>query len=148
MNELAYVLITPYSLLKSRTGGIIARILSNNDLDLRAVKMYAPSDGMVKELIEAISQDPLAKHNRELFILHVKDNLSSDNPSNISNRCVLLLFQGKNAADIIKRAVGYVTHKSKGDTVRATYGDYLVHGDSVIYFLIRNFHLRKIIRDF
>jgi len=134
MNELAYVLITPYSLLKSRTGGIIARILTNNDLDLLAVKMYAPSDAMVDEYINVLSQDPLTAHNRELFSRYIQENLRRDNPSNISNRCVLLLFRGENAANIIKRAVGYVTHKSKGNTVRTTYGDYIAHGDSVVYF--------------
>ena len=32
--ELSFVLITPYSLMKSRTGGIIARLLSRTDLEL------------------------------------------------------------------------------------------------------------------
>ncbi len=32
--ELAYALITPYSLIKSRTGGIIGRMLSLTDLEL------------------------------------------------------------------------------------------------------------------
>jgi hypothetical protein len=40
--ELAYALITPYSLHKSRTGGIIARLLWAN-VSLVAARMYAPS---------------------------------------------------------------------------------------------------------
>jgi len=134
VNELAYVLITPYSLLKNRTGGIIARILSNNDLELCAVRMFAPSDAMVDEYVEAINRDPNSEHNQSLFVGYVDQNLRRDNPSGISNRCILMLFQGDNAANIIKRAVGYVTHKSKGDSVRITYGDYITHGEEVVYF--------------
>ena len=31
--EISYVIITPYSLLKSRTGGIVARLMSRTDLE-------------------------------------------------------------------------------------------------------------------
>ena len=133
MSQLAYILITPYSLLKSRTGGIIARILSNNDLELKAVRMYAPSDAMVDDYIKAIKSDNQPERVNNLFIRYAEENLRKDNPSKISNRCVLLLFEGQNAANEIKRAVGYITYKS-GDTVRITYGDYVVHGDELVYF--------------
>jgi nucleoside diphosphate kinase len=131
---MAYILITPYSLLKSRTGGILARILSNNDLDLRAVRMYAPSDSMVDDYIRAIKKDAQSEKITNLFVRYIEHNLRKDNPSKISNRCVLLLFEGDNAADVIKQAVGYITHRSTGDTVRITYGDYVAHGDEVVYF--------------
>ena len=32
--ELAYVIITPYSLHKSRTGGILARLISRTSLEI------------------------------------------------------------------------------------------------------------------
>ena len=134
MPDLAYVLITPYSLLKSRTGGILARILSNNDLELLAVRMYAPSDKMVDDYVKAIRSDNQPDRVNNLFISYVEENLRRDNPSKISNRCILLLFEGENAANEIKRAVGFITYKSTGDTVRLTYGDYVVHGDEVVYF--------------
>lgn len=40
--ELAYALVTPYSLHKSRTGGIIARLMWA-DVRMVAARMYAPS---------------------------------------------------------------------------------------------------------
>jgi nucleoside diphosphate kinase len=134
MSNLAYVLITPYSLLKSRTGGILSRILSNNDLELRAVRVYAPSDRMVDAYIEAINKDRISDHDRNLFTRYVEENLRKDNPSNISNRCVFLLFEGDDAVNIIKQAVGFVTYTPKGDSVRITYGDYITHGESIVYF--------------
>ena len=40
--ELAYVIITPYSLHKSRTGGILARLISRTSLEMEAARMFAP----------------------------------------------------------------------------------------------------------
>ena len=34
--QLAYVIITPYSLYKSRTGGILSRLITRTGLDLAA----------------------------------------------------------------------------------------------------------------
>ena len=42
--ELSYVLVTPYSIRKSRTGGIVARLISRTGLDLVAV----PQDELYK----------------------------------------------------------------------------------------------------
>jgi uncharacterized Zn finger protein (UPF0148 family) len=41
--QLAYVIVTPYSLYKSRTGGILSRLISRTGLDLAAMRMFAPS---------------------------------------------------------------------------------------------------------
>ena len=47
--QLAYVIITPYSLYKSRTGGIFARLITRTGLELVAARMFAPSRELVKE---------------------------------------------------------------------------------------------------
>ena len=39
--ELAYVIITPYSLHKSRTGGILARLITRTGLELVGARMFA-----------------------------------------------------------------------------------------------------------
>jgi nucleoside diphosphate kinase len=52
-NERSYVLLTPYSIRKSRTGGILSRLLSRTGLDLVAARMFAPS----KELVEEYAGD-------------------------------------------------------------------------------------------
>ncbi len=46
--ELSYATITPYSMRKSRTGGIIARLISRTGLDLVAARMFAPSEELVR----------------------------------------------------------------------------------------------------
>ena len=35
--QLAYVIITPYTLYKSRTGGILARLITRTGLDMVAI---------------------------------------------------------------------------------------------------------------
>ena len=132
--ETAYILTTPYSLLKSRTGGIFARILYTTDVNLCAVKMYAPSDAMVDAYLDAFKHEKLADHNKRLFTEYIDSHLRPDNPQGIANRCLLLVLEGKDAADVVKRSVGHITHKPKGDTIRGTYGDYITHGRSVVYF--------------
>lgn len=134
MKEYAYALITPYSIHKSRTGGIIGRILLHTDLDLCAVNMYAPSNGMVDEYIAAIQADPLSEHNKKLFCDYINVNLRANNPSGISNRCMLLVLEGQDATSILRRTIGHITYKPVGDTVRGTYGDYITHNNDLVYF--------------
>ena len=47
--ELAYVLINPYTIRKSRTGGVIARYLSRTDLRLVGARMFGPSQQLAAE---------------------------------------------------------------------------------------------------
>ena len=37
-DQLSYVIVTPYSMRKSRTGGIIARLISRTGLDVAAAR--------------------------------------------------------------------------------------------------------------
>ena len=50
MQELSYAIVTPYSMRKSRTGGIVARLISRTGLDVVAGRMFAPSAELVKRL--------------------------------------------------------------------------------------------------
>src|SRR4051812_32442628 len=52
--ELAYVIITPYSLHKSRTGGILARLITRTGLELVGARMFAPSPELVSRYSEVI----------------------------------------------------------------------------------------------
>ncbi|MDC7245935.1 MAG: nucleoside-diphosphate kinase, partial [Sphaerochaetaceae bacterium] len=40
-NSLSYVLVTPYTIAKSRTGGVLARLLSRSDVELVGAQMIA-----------------------------------------------------------------------------------------------------------
>ncbi len=122
---LAYVLITPYSLIKSRTGGIIGRLLSMGDLELVGARMYAPSDEFVDRYCATIEVQDMEPHLKKAFLTYLNDHFRRDNRFGILNRTMLMLFQGPNAVKTLKEnVVGSVDHM-KGDTVRGTYGDFL-----------------------
>jgi nucleoside diphosphate kinase len=127
-DELAYALVTPYSLHKSRTGGILARLLWA-DVELVAARMYAPrpESGFIEEYCDAI-YDPEEKDTplryQRMLIEYVLKNFGQPNVRGISNRLALLVFRGPDAVRQISRAVGGISEHVQGDTVRGTYGDY------------------------
>src|SRR5438045_6258991 len=52
--QLAYVIITPYSLHKSRTVGILARLISRTSLEMVGASMFPPSPELVTDYLEVI----------------------------------------------------------------------------------------------
>jgi len=123
--ELAYVMITPYSLHKSRTGGIIGRLLSLTRLDLVGIHMYAPGDKWVDGYLDLLRRSDFDNPVRLQFIQYVDENLRKNNPLGLSNRCMVLLFRGENALNhLMDDVVGHASPRVEGHTVRGTYGDF------------------------
>lgn len=127
--ELAYALVTPYSLHKSRTGGILARLLWA-DVRLVAARMFAPhpDSDFIQRFCDAM-YDPEEKDitlvYQKMLIEYVVDNFTLPNERGISNRLMLLLFRGPNAIADIADAVGPVTQRVRGDDVRGTFGEFV-----------------------
>ena len=134
--QLTYALITPYSLLKSRTGGIIGRLMVLGDLDLVGAHMYAPSDAFVDSYIESVrSQSDITSRLGEALITYLDENFRPENALGISNRTMLLLFRGENALDTLQRdVIGDLSTEPKGDTVRGTYGDFISYPDGTLKY--------------
>jgi len=135
-DELAYAMITPYSLHKSRTGGIIGRLVSLARLNLVGIHMVAPSDAWVDAYLDILRRSDLKNPARDAFIGYVDENLRRDNPLGLSNRCMVLLFRGPNAFDhLLDDVVGHASPRVTGHTVRGTYGDFQNAPDgSIRYF--------------
>ena len=136
MNQLTYITITPYSLLKSRTGGIIGRILAlSGNVKLVGARMYAPSDKMVDRYLATLDLEDLPPAIASGLKSYVNANLRRDNPFGISNRIMVLLFGGDDAiASLCKNVVGELSFDVKGDTVRGTYGDFVRRNDELSFF--------------
>ena len=133
--ELAYAMITPYSLHKSRTGGIIGRLVSLAKLDLVGVHMYAPSDAWVDAYLDLLRKSDLGNPVRGAFIRYVDENLRKVNPLGLSNRCMVLLFRGENAFNhLMDDVVGQAGPRVTGHTVRGTYGDFQNMPDGTIRY--------------
>src|SRR6188768_2741539 len=96
--ELSYVLVTPYSIRKSRTGGILARLISRTGLEVVAARMFAPSAELVEKYTSTIVSDPEPRHRatQELIKKYVQNNFM---PSETGSRprVLLLIFKGEDA---------------------------------------------------
>jgi len=136
--ELAYVLINPYTIRKSRTGGVISRLLSWGNLSLVAARMFCPSRELVEEYTDALYLSGQKGNEEEKEILEQIRNYLFQNylPSEMYPfpRVMLLLLEGEGATLELKRVVGHITRISLGETIRGTYGDYIEEGGKVKYF--------------
>ncbi len=136
--QLAYVIITPYSLHKSRTGGILSRLISRTGLDLVAARMFAPSSELVQEYSEKIvsANDQQDRKIQELIREYILKNLSPDSKTGKRRRAMVLLFRGEDAVRKVRSVVGNLDPARRvGETIRDTYGD-LVYDENgnVRYF--------------
>ena len=136
--ELAYVIITPYSLHKSRTGGILTRLITRTGCELVAARMFAPSAELVKKYSEeAISaNNPQDRRIQDLILDYIVRNLSPDPKTGRRRRVMMLLFQGDDAVRKTRSVVGNVSPDRRvGETIRDTYGDLIIdEHDQLRYF--------------
>jgi nucleoside diphosphate kinase len=136
--QLAYVIITPYSLFKSRTGGILSRLITRTGLELVAARMFAPSQELVKQYSEAIisRNDPQDRRVQELIHDYILQNLSPDPKTGRRRRAMVLLFKGEDAVRKTRSVIGHISaDRSGGETIRDTYGDLIIdENNQVRYF--------------
>ena len=103
--QLAYVIITPYSLHKSRTGGILSRLITRTGLDLVGARMFAPSAELVSKYSEAIvsANDPQDRRIQELIYDYILKNLAPDPKTGRKRRLMMLLFSVRPMRNSIDR---------------------------------------------
>src|SRR5512140_731830 len=136
--ELAYVIITPYSLHKSRTGGILSRLITRTGLDLAGARMFAPSSELIREYSDQTisANDPQDRRIQELIYNYILQNFSADAKSGRRRRVMMLLFQGDDAVRKTRSVIGNISPERRtGETIRDTYGDLIIdENDQVRYF--------------
>src|SRR6266481_2261334 len=136
--QLAYVIITPYSLHKSRTGGILSRLLSRTGLELAGARMFAPSPELVQKYSEAIvsANDPQDRRIQELIYQYILTNLAPDPKTGRRRRLMRLIFKGEDAVRKTRSVIGNISAERRGgETIRDTYGDLIIdENDQVKYF--------------
>ncbi len=134
--DLSYVMVTPYSIRKSRTGGIIARLISRTGLDLVRAMMFAPSKELVEAYAESIITDPEPRHRatQELIRQYVLKNFAPDRDGR-RQRVLFLVFRGEDALMKIRTTVGHIVNeRTSGETIRDTFGDYIVDADGAVRY--------------
>ena len=135
--ELAYVIVTPYSMRKSRTGGIVGRLISRTGLDLVGGRMFAPSAELSRRYADTIVTETDARHRatQQLIREYVLKNFTGER-SGQRPRALFLIFRGPDAVERIHSVVGHIVHeRTSGETIRDTFGDYITDDSgNVVYF--------------
>ncbi len=127
--QLAYVFVTPYTLSKSRTGGLLARLLARSGCELVAARMFAPSRELVQEYAAMIvsSNDSWERKAQELIRDYVLTKMGPDPRTGTRRRVMALLFKGENAVKRLRDVVGFFyPDRYNGETIRDTYGDLIM----------------------
>jgi nucleoside diphosphate kinase len=135
--QLAYVILTPYSLHKSRTGGILSRLITRTGLDLVAMRMFAPSAALVNEYASTIvsAHDPQDRKIQELLREYMVKNLSPDPATGRRRRVMMLLFRGDDAVRKVRSVVGNLNPERRvGESIRDTYGDLILEENGQVRY--------------
>lgn len=133
-DELTYALITPYSLLKSRTGGILGRLLSLTNLEVVGATMFAPSDAFVDKYCATIEEQDCKPAWKKVMTDYINSNFRKMNKFRITNRTVLLFFKGPRALEKLKDdVIGPIT-SFQGHTIRGSFGDFVESADGKVEY--------------
>lgn len=134
-SELAFVLINPYTIAKSRTGGVIGRFMSRTGLDLVGARMFAPGKELIASYAAMVANDKSLQPNvRQLLSDYVLSSYMPDPVTGHSRRVLMILLEGEDAIKKIRDMAGPVT-TGGGETIRDTFGDYVVdENKKVTYF--------------
>jgi len=131
--SLSYVLVTPYTVAKSRTGGVLSRLLSRTDLELAGAQIFAPDADFAEKY--SVSLRKRAPQNQLVLLAdYIKQYLgpSGGRP----HRTLFLLFRGENPCEKLLNACGhlYTQHVEvdalAGETIRDTYSDLIFSADN------------------
>jgi nucleoside diphosphate kinase len=140
---ISYVMATPYTIAKSRTGGVISRLLSRLDLEFIGAQIIAPDEDFVREYAASLREQEPQNLNSgaELLAGYVEKNLGPSQGRR--HRSLLLLFRGAEACLKLSDVCGAIFPENRsvesinGETIRDTYADLILDpGDpqQVIYF--------------
>ena len=130
---LSYVLVTPYTVAKSRTGGVLSRLLSRTDLELAGAQIFTPDTDFAEKYSSSL-KDRAPQNQLVLLADYVKQYFgpSGGRP----HRTLLLLFRGEKPCEKLLNACGhlYTQHVEvdalAGETIRDTYSDLIFSADN------------------
>jgi nucleoside diphosphate kinase len=130
---LSYVLVTPYTVAKSRTGGVLSRLLMRTDLELAGAQIFAPDQEFAEKY--AISLRERAPQNQLVLLADYVKNYFGPSGGR-PHRTLLLLFKGENPCEKLLNTCGhlYTQHVEvdalAGETIRDTYSDLIFSADN------------------
>src|SRR5437879_6915608 len=127
MQEHSDAIVTPYSIRKSRTGGIVSRLISRTGLDVVAGRMFAPGAELVKRYAETIVTETESRHRatQELIREYVRRNFTGK-INGQRPRVLFFVFRGEDAVAKVHHTVGHIVNeRTSRETIRDTFGVYI-----------------------
>ena len=140
---LSFVLVTPYTIAKSRTGGVIARLLSRVDLELVGAQMIAMDEPMAKRYADYV------RTRKDFGNIKTSDLLADYALKALSpsggrkHRTLFLLFRGIDPCTTLINTCGAIFPENRsvemlnGETIRDTYADLITdpeNPEKITYF--------------
>jgi nucleoside diphosphate kinase len=136
--EIAFVVVTPYTISKSRTGAILSRLLGRLSAELIATQIFAVNQEMADRYAASVPPGPTPEdeHHRRMIRDYIAETFSPLQDGQRRRRALLLVFRGENACQEVADVVGRIRISSaSGETIRDTYGDLIYkHDGTVRYF--------------
>lgn len=131
-HTLSYVFVTPYTIAKSRTGGVVSRLLSRIDLELVGAQMIAADASFTSAYAKILKDqdDPMNPGASTLLSTYVENNIGPSGTR--AHRTLMLLFRGTNACKKLSDICGALYPENRslesltGETIRDTYADLIV----------------------
>ncbi len=141
--SLSYVLVTPYTVAKSRTGGVLSRLLSRISLELVGAQMIAMDLKIAQDYASIIRNREKAESFIASVILgdYVEQNLAPS--GGYRHRSLLLVFRGEDACNQLAQVCGAFQPDNStvemvtGQSIRDTYADLIFSNEEqteVSYF--------------
>ena len=86
--ELAMVIINPYTLFKSRTGGVISRLLSRGNYELVGARMFSPSESLIDEYCKIEESEKTDNPEvSKLIVRYIRENYAANPATGARKRC-------------------------------------------------------------
>lgn len=134
--ELAYAIISPYTIRKSRTGAVLSRLLGRISSQLIATQMIALTKDMAELYANSVmpGKDPEDEKLRAAIRSYIR-NTMAPSPNGRRHRSLMMVFCGENAQDELSSVAGSLTISADtGETIRNTYGDLVYDENGRIRF--------------
>ena len=134
-SSLAYVLITPHTLRKSRTGAVLSRLLCGMKSELVGAQVVGLDEKMTESYASSIraGKNPEEERYRTLIREYIRRGFAPSDGRR--HRALMLFFRGPSVHEEIEAVTGHFISQDSGETIRGAFGDEVLNDDgSVRYF--------------
>ena len=140
---LSYVIATPYTIAKSRTGGVISRLLSRVDLELVGAQIIAPDEDFIRDYAYSLRSQETRNLNTAGHLLADYCERTMGPSGGRRHRSLLMIFRGENACRKLSDICGPLFPDNvnidniTGETIRDTYANLIMDSENpekVLYF--------------